>query len=490
MTRPLRRVAIVVLILFGALFVNLNYLQVLRADDLANDNRNTRGLIAEYAVERGSIVAGDGQDAEEIATVVETDGRLRYQRVYPDGPLYAHLTGYHSFVFGRAGIESAFNDFLTGGSAEAFGRNLADLLAGRERQGDDVVTTIRPAVQRAARDALGDQLGAVVALNPRDGEILALWSYPSYEPTELSLHDGAAVRAAWDRLEEDPTRPRLNRALREWYPPGSTFKVVTAAAALETGIATPDRIFPDPQRQELPLTTASIGNFGGGLCNAGQPLNLVRAMAVSCNTTFAQLGLDLGSAELAAQAERFGMNMEWASQLPVLTSRIPADMDPPSTAQSAIGQRDVRVTPLQMAMIIAGIANDGVVMTPRVVKRVEDAAGRVLREYPPSPLPGGGQAVRPETAHLLRDMMVGVVQSGTGRRAAIEGVTVAGKTGTAQHGEGPPTVWFSAFAPAEDPRVAVAVVVEAGGGVGDEATGGAIAAPIARAVIEAALAAE
>jgi peptidoglycan glycosyltransferase len=222
------------------------------------------------------------------------------------------------------------------------------------------------------------------------------------------------------------------------------------------------------------------------LCNGGNPIPLRRALEVSCNTTFAQLGLELGAGALIAQAERFGLNREPDFQLPAARSEIPGKLDPPQTAQSAIGQRDVRVTPLQMAMIAGGIGNEGVLMTPRVVRQVQDFAGRPVQSFDAKALT---QAISPRSAAVLRDMMVGVVARGTGRAAAIPGVTVAGKTGTAESAPGrPPTVWFVGFAPAENPRVAVAVVVENGGGVGDEATGGRLAAPIAKAVMTAALA--
>lgn len=494
MTRQVRRVAWTMFALFALLFVNLNVVQVLQADELSADNRNARQLIREYDIRRGSIVvegAGSAAEGAEIAQVVETEGRLRYLRRYAQGPLYGHVTGYYSIVYGRAQLEAAANDFLVGSAPETFARNLADLLAGRQRRGDDVITTLDPAVQAAARDALGDRIGAVAALNPATGEVLALWSNPGYDPNELSSHDPAQIREAWERLEADPDRPLLNRATQAWYPPGSTFKVVTTAAALEDGIPATEQ-FPDPERQTLPQTTATIGNFGGGTCNRGQPISLERALQVSCNTTFAQLGLRLGADKLVAQAERFGLNKDIDFDLPLLAGRIPADINEPQTAQSAIGQYEVRVTPLQMALVAGAVANEGKLMRPRLIRRVEDFAGRIMASYEPQPLVLAGmadsQVMSPENARTLRDMMVSVVDSGTGRRARIPDVRVGGKTGTAQHGEGPPFAWFIGFAPAEAPRVAVAVVVEGGGGLGDEATGGALSAPVARAVMQAALA--
>jgi peptidoglycan glycosyltransferase len=508
--RQVRRVAAVLFVLFAALFVNLNYLQVLRADELADDPRNSRGLVREYARQRGSMIVGAGPEAVEIAKSVETDDRLRFLRVYSDGPLYAHVTGYYSFIYGREQLERTFNDFLVGSAPETFARNLGDLLAGKERQGDDLVLPLRPSVQAAARAALGDRRGAVVALDPVSGEVLALYSNPSYDPNALASHDRSEILAAWEATEADPANPRLNRATRELYPPGSTFKLVTAAAALRAGV-TADTTFEDRRVLDLPQSDAGIGNFGGGLCNRGRPLTLAQALAVSCNTTFGQLGLDVGAEALIAQAEQFGFNRDWNFQLPLETSRIPKELDAPSTAQSAIGQRDVRATPLQMALVAAAIGNDGILVTPHVVTSVQDFAGRVIKQFPPAPLvlPGAdsAQALPPGDAAVLRDLMVGVVERGSGQRAAIPGVRVAGKTGTAETGEGrAPTVWFVGFAPAEEPRVAVAVVIEDGGDVPggpppevvpgrpppevvpDEATGGRIAAPIARAVMEAALA--
>jgi penicillin-binding protein A len=486
-TPQLRKVAIGMFVLFGALFVNLNVIQVIQADELANDNRNSRGLIREYSVRRGLILAADG--STELARVEPTEGTLRYERRYADGPLFAHVTGYHSVVFGRSELESAANDFLIGAAPETFARNLADLLAGRERTGDDVITTIIPSVQAAAASALGDRRGAVVAIAPRTGDVLALWSAPTYDPNRLSSHDRSAANAYWGELNADGGRPLINRAVREWYPPGSTFKLVTAAAALEAGLASPETAFDDPVEQPLPQTTAAIRNFGRGTCSGGGQITLSEAMAVSCNTTFAKLGLDLGAEALVDMAEAFGLNRRIidSDQVPSpLESRMPTDLNPPQAAQSAIGQFDVRTTPLQMALIAATIANEGRAMRPHLIRAIQDERAADLVTYEPEAFED--QVISTRTAHQLRDMMVRVVTSGTGRNAAIGGVTVAGKTGTAETG-GPPTVWFAGFAPAEDPQVAVAIVVEDGGGVGDEATGGAIAAPIARAVMEAALAA-
>ncbi len=479
MNRAIGRVAAVVLVLFGALFVNLNVITLLQADDLANHPANRRLIIREYAIERGPIVVGE----EAIARSVPTEtGDLRYLRTYADGPLYAHITGYYSFLLQRAGLESTLNEDLTGRSTEEVAQNLGELLGASDRAGNTVLLTIDPDVQRAAADALGDVVGAVVAIEPNSGAVLASYANPTYDPNPLSSHDAAEIRTTWEALNADESRPLVDRALRETYPPGSTFKLVTAAAALEAGVQ-PEDEFEDPERFDVPQTSADIGNFGGGRCNGGEPLTLAHALRVSCNTTFAELALDLGADGLADQAERFGFNAEVPYELGVAQSFIPRDQDVPSVAQSGIGQRDVRATPMQMALLTASIANGGQLVRPHIVQSVRDPAGQQLRGPAGAAweLRGSGDTpVSPRTAEQLRRMMVDVVADGTGSRARIDGVEVGGKTGTAQTG-GDPTVWFVGFA-GDD--VAVAVVLPDSS---QDATGGALAAPIARAVMAAAL---
>ncbi|MEE8600117.1 peptidoglycan D,D-transpeptidase FtsI family protein [Euzebya tangerina] len=492
MTRSIRRTAWVSFLLFGLLFLNLNWLQVIRADDLANDSSNRRQLLAEYDIRRGAITAGTGADQVTIAASRETDDQLRFLREYEQGPAYAHITGFHSFIFGRTQVESQYNDFLQGSAPETLFRNLGDALRGRERQGDTIVTTVEPAVQQAAIDALRGQTGAVVALDPRSGDVLAMVSAPTYDPNLLSSHDPGPIRDAWESLNADPLNPLLNRSISELYAPGSTFKVITAAASLERG-GRPSDTYADPTLLDLPLTTAQIGNFSRGRpCNDGTSITLQRALEVSCNTTFGIIALELGADALVQTAESFGLNSDLDFDVPTETSRIPKELDEPSTAQSAIGQRDVRVTPLQMALVAAAIGNDGIMMRPRLVSEVQDFAGRVVRQYPPQrqTIAGvaTGQTVSPQTAAGLTQMMTAVVENGTGQNAAIPGVPVAGKTGTAEQGEGEaPDTWFIGFAPADNPVVAVAVVVEGGGDAGESGTGGGVSAPIARTVLEAAL---
>jgi penicillin-binding protein A len=479
--RSIGRVAAVVLVLFGALFVNLNVITLIQADDLATHPANRRLIIREYSIERGPIVVGEEAIARSVAT--ET-GDLRYLRTYPEGRLYAHLTGYYSFLLQRSGLESVLNEDLTGRSTEEVAQNLGELLGASDRAGNAVLLTIDPAVQRAAADALGDVTGAVVAVDPTSGAVLASYSNPTFDPNPLSSHDAAEIRQTWEALNEDAARPLADRALRETYPPGSTFKLVTAAAALEAGVQ-PDDLFDDPERFDVPQTSSDIGNFGGGRCNGGEPLTLAHALRVSCNTTFVELALDLGDEGLADQAERFGFNNDVPFELGVARSAIPREQDPPSVAQSGIGQRDVRATPMQMALLTASIANGGQLVRPHIVQTVRDPSGSQLRGPAGASWdvgPSGDTPVSPRTAEQLRRMMIDVVDNGTGSRAAIGGVEVGGKTGTAQTAaDGNPTVWFVGFAGQE---VAVAVVLP---NSSQDATGGALAAPIARAVMQAAV---
>lgn len=478
MSTRIARLSAIVLLLFGALFVNLNVITVVQADGLANHPANRRVIIREYQIERGPIVAGE----EAIARSIETDGELRYLREYPEGELYAHLTGYYSFILQRAGLEAALNEQLTGRPTEVVAQNLGELVGARDRAGNAVELTISPAGQQAAREALAGREGAVVAVDPVTGAVLVSYANPTYDPGPLSSHSAAEVREAWDRLRDDPDRPLVDRAIRETYPPGSTFKLVTTAAALERGLE-PTTLFPDETVYDVPQTTADIGNFGDGPCGNGVEIDLRDALRVSCNTVFARIGVDLGDRVLIDQAEAFGFNRQPPYELDVVRSFIPQELDVPATAQSAIGQRDVRATPLQMALLAGSIANGGELMRPHVVARIRDPSGRQLSGPDAGPWTHGtldGRAVSPRTAQQLQAMMVDVVASGTGRAAAIDGVRVGGKTGTAQS-SATPDVWFVGFA---DDRVAIAVVLA---DAGDGATGGQLAAPIGRTVIEALL---
>jgi penicillin-binding protein A len=480
---PIRRLAAVVLVLFGTLLVSSTYIQFVQASALRDKPGNRRTLLENYARERGPILVG----GRSIAQSVPTDDDLRYRRRYSQSELYAHLTGYYSFVYGAgAGIERSEDALLSGSSDQLFYRRMVDLVTGRQPQGASVELTIDPAAQRAAADGLGRQRGAVVALDPRTGAILALVSSPTYDPNRLTGHDVNRVQDAYKQLNADEDDPLVDRAINgDLYPPGSTFKIVTSAAALSSGKYDEHSQVFGGARLDLPQTSTDLPNDFPGPCGSGNRVDLTHALEISCNTAFGSLGLALGGDALREQAAKFGFGDRLNVPMPVTPSTVPAGMNPPQSAQAAIGQFDVRVTPLQMAMVSAGIANKGVVMSPYAVKTVRSPDLDVLEQARPQEL---SQAVSEDVAAQLTRMMQKVVTDGTGTRAQIPGVSVAGKTGTAQQGPGePPHAWFTAFAPADDPKVAVAVVVEDGGKAGSEAFGGRVAAPIAKSVMQAVL---
>jgi peptidoglycan glycosyltransferase len=471
---PLRRVAISVLVLFTLLIVNVNYIQVVRADKLRKDPSNTRVLAAEYDRERGSIVVA----GTPIAESVPTDGRLKYLRQYPQGELYAAVTGYHSLIYNNSGMERAENDLLAGSDPRLALRRLADLFTGRDPAGGDVVLTLDPAVQEAAMAGLEGVTGAVVALEPSSGAILGMASTPSYDPTLLSSHDPAAIREYWDQLSAADRDPRLNRAIGDNYPPGSLFKVIVSAAALENGY-TPETPIPAPDVLTLPDTSTTLRNFNGSSCNGGADQPLIEALTVSCNTAFAQLGMDLGEDRVREMAEAFGLDDEgYQVPLEVAPSGIGDIESDAALGQTSIGQRDVRMTPLQAALVAATVANDGSQMRPYLVDQMRAPDLSVIDSASPDEWRA---PISEEVAAQLTEMMTSVVTDGSGRSARIPGVQVAGKTGTAQvSGDVPDHNWFIGFAPADDPKIAVAVFVANGGG-----TGGDVSAPIARQVMQA-----
>ena len=473
MNAPLRRVALSVLVLFTLLIVNANYIQVVRSDELRNDPGNTRVLAEEYNRERGSIVVAGGN---EIARSVPTDDILNYLRQYPEGPLWAPVTGYYSVIYGNTLMERAANEVLSGTDPRLTLRRLTDLFTGRDPQGGDVVLTLDPAVQRAAMAGLEGLTGAVVALDPQTGAVLGLASTPTFDPNQLSSHDPDAIRAYAEELENREPDPRLNRAIRDNYPPGSVFKVIVSAAALESGLE-PDTEIDAPDVLTLPGTNTQLENFGGSSCDPDERQPLIEALTISCNTAFALLGIEVGEEAVRETAERFGLDGEKRSiPLEVVPSGIG---DPENEAQlgvTSIGQQDVVVTPLQAAMIAAAVANDGDLMQPYMVDQVRAPDLSVIDRTEPEVL---SEATSEDVAADLTEMMVSVVANGSGRAAQLPGMQVAGKTGTAENA-GPDHNWFVGFAPADDPRIAVAVFVANGGG-----TGGDVSAPIARDVMAA-----
>lgn len=495
--RPLRRVLFVLLACFGLLFVQLNRIQIFDAEALRADPNNTRTVQRDFSGPRGIISTVDGT---VVARSVESDGVFERQREYPEGELYAHVAGYLSFNLGAEGVERAYNDELIGRTPELELSSLADLFTESESTGQ-VVLSLRHDLQQTARNALGDREGSVVALDPRTGEILALWSWPSFDPNVLADHDGTAVNAAFADLSAQEENPLRARAFRDIFFPGSTFKLVTAASALEEDVVSlTDPQFPVETSYTPQLTTRPLSNFGGNLCG-GDLLELLRQ---SCNAGFARIGAELlGPSTLIGTAQSFGFNTVPPIDLPgAVASQFPTDygelLDEPSEelpaglfentpalAQAAIGQGDVSATPLQMALVAAGIANDGEIMVPRVVTEVRDIQGEVVSD----PAPAVWQRpISAETAADLRLAMIEVVANGTGRSVAVSGLTVGAKTGTAQLGTDPAAshAWIVTFAgPVDEPaELVVAVLVEGQPGASEQ-TGGRVAGPIAAAVIEA-----
>lgn len=483
MNQPIRRLSLVVALIFCTLLFSTTWIQFVTAQSLDDRQGNRRTLLESYSRERGAIlVAGS-----PIAKSVPSNDELKYVRTYPQARLYSQVTGYFSFIYGAGGgLEGAENPLLSGQSDKLFYRRVVDMVTGKPVTGASLELTLNQKAQQVADQALGNQRGAVVALDPTSGAILAMVSHPQYDPGTLSSHNMDSVPAAWESLNADRGRPAVNRAIGgNLYPPGSTFKLVTAAAALSSGKFTEESQIPGPAALDLPDTRITLPNDDRQPCGPDNKTSLTHALEISCNSAFGWLGLELGADELRAQAAKFGFGDALRVPMQVAPSRVPAQLNRPQTAQSAVGQYDVRVTPLQMAMVSAAIANKGTVMRPYLVKDTRNSDLDVIDQTQPVRL---SQAVTPDVAAALTRMMVTVVRSGTGAPARIDGVAVAGKTGTAQHAlNAAPHAWFTAFAPADDPKIAVAVVVEDGGNAGNEAAGGKVAAPIARDVIEAVL---
>ncbi|ANZ16293.1 penicillin-binding protein [Streptomyces noursei ATCC 11455] len=483
MIRGIRHTAAFSFLLLTALLVNAVRVQVFEAEGYTGNPANRRTAIARYAQPRGAVVVG----GHPVTGSRDSGGRLRYERTYTDGPLYAPLTGFASQQYGTSLLESSEDGILAGTDDRLVVFPWWDGLVHRRPPGGRVETTVNPAMQRAAYHGLAGRKGAVVAVEPRTGRVLALVSSPSYDPGELS-GNGRSVTGAWRRLNEAPDRPMLNRALQQTYPPGSVFKVVTAAAALDSGLVKDlDAPLDVPDPYTLPGTRTQLGNPTEGCEHAG----LREAFRLSCNTVFARLGVGVGERGMAEAAQRFGFNDRGLRiPSPVAPSTFDTRMHPAQLALSAIGQYDTAATPMQMAMVAAAVANDGQLTPPYLVERVTDAHGVMVATGARRPT---RQVMNPATAEQLQEMMAEVVEHGSGRTAAIDGFIVGGKTGTAQHGvrnEGTPYAWFIAWVrdqQSHEPLSAVAVVVEDAEAEREDISGGGSAGPIARAVMAAGL---
>ncbi|WP_261166562.1 penicillin-binding protein 2 [Microbacterium sp. Marseille-Q6965] len=484
MTKELRRLTTIVILMFIALFASTSAVQFVYVGALNDHPNNRRTLYDSYEVQRGTIVAG----GERIATSVPSGDVYAWQRQYVDSPMWAPVTGYINPVLQSAtGIEGAMSQELSGTADSAFFSRLEQILSGQDPRGSSVELSLDPAVQRAAFEALGDLQGAIIAIEPDTGRVLAMVSTPSYDANQLAGHDDQAVNATFQALLDDPGDPLQNRAIGgNLNPPGSTFKLVVAAAALESGEYSPDSEFPNPASFTLPGTSTSIRNASGGPCGPGETVTLADALRLSCNIPMAELAIELGDDALRQQAERFGFNHDFLLPLAATPSSYPTSaLSDDQTGLTGFGQGPLTATPLQMALVSAAVANGGVVMNPWMVDQVVGDDLSVQQSWDPTVF---GEAMDPDIAEAMTEMMVRNVSDGAASNARIDGVEVAGKTGTAENGtDDPYSLWFTGFAPADDPQVAVAVVVENGGGQGQSGMGNTIAAPIAKKVMEAVL---
>lgn len=478
MTKQLRTITIVIFLMFAALFVASSIIQVFQVGVLNADSRNSRTLLDSYSIKRGAILAGN----KTLAESVPSNDQYKYQRKYASPRMYAPVTGYTTVGLGSNGIERAMNPTLTGKANNQFFERISDMVNNRKPSGDTVVTTIKPRVQQAAWDALGDRRGAVIAINPKNGKILAMVSKPSYNPNDLAVHDTKAATKEFNRLADMRVSPLLNAAIGERLNhPGSTFKLVMMATALENGYSK-DYTLPNPAALTLKGTTTQIHNDTMRACNGvgNGETTIELALKYSCNIPFAELSLKLGHKKIAEQAKKFGFGRTFN-----IPQRTVASVFPPVEADSqlqlsAFGQFNVKSAPLQMAMVAGAIANDGKLVQPQLVDEVRNDNMDVVSRYSVKSL---GDAVSSETAKTMQKMMLENVQSGAATNARISGVEVGGKTGTAQNGTGQKlSLWFTGAAPISNPKVAVAVVVEDADGFGNE-----VASPIAQKVMKAVL---
>ncbi|MGW2560668.1 peptidoglycan D,D-transpeptidase FtsI family protein [Streptomyces sp. NPDC001514] len=483
MNKPLRRIAIFCGLLVLALLIRTNWLQYVQAEELNANSKNRRIQIERYAAERGNIIV-DGKPITGSVATSDTD--FKYKRTYVDGPMWAPVTGYASQAYDANQIEKLEDGILTGNDDRLFFDRTMAMFTGDKKKGGNVVTTLNGKAQKAAYEGLGNKKGAVAAIDPRTGAILALASTPSYDPSTFAGYS-AKDEKAWLALERDKDKPKLNRALRETYPPGSTFKVVTAAAALESGVVTDINAPTDtPEPYIIPLSRKPMINHANGCEKA----SLNKALEVSCNSVFANLGDKVTRDKMVETAEKFGFNNpEIDTPVRASASVYDTQMDRGGNALSSIGQFNTAATPLQMAMVTAAIANDGRLMKPYMIDRLEAPNLDELSKTEPEEM---SRPISEKNAQLLQEMMENVVENGTGGNAKIDDVTVGGKTGTAQHGVGNskrPYAWFISYAKTDSGSpVAVAVVVEDSSGTArDDISGGGLAAPIAKKVMQAVL---
>lgn len=487
MNRQIRLLGVGLLVCYVVLFAMLNWIQVIKADDYNNDPLNTAKVRQQFNRPRGTITSADGALLAISVDNPDPDSQFERIRQYPEGDLFAQVTGRFSFWYGSTGVELTYGDELAGQTFGQQARSFADLFVDDANVGN-VTVSVRKDLQQVARDALGPQEGSVVALDVKTGELLAFWSFPSYDPNLLATLDREAAEVSWALLNLAEGNPLLAHQYQDRYFPGSTFKVVTGSTGLQTGKVTPDSPqYPVERSYTPPQTTNPIFNFAGTACG-GALFNILR---VSCNTAFARMGVEtLGPADMIQGAESFGFNEAPPIDLPgPAASLFPTDFtrDLPKLAQSAIGQNDVQASPLHMALVAAAVGNQGRMMRPHVMTEIRDTNQNVVDRFEPEVWK---EPLSPENAEIMRQAMIGVVEGGTARNVRIPGFEVGAKTGTAQLGTEPPLshLWMIAFGgPPGDPQVAVAAVVLNQPGQSEEATGGQRAGPIVRRVLETAL---
>lgn len=478
MNSPIRRLTIALLVGFCLLLLNVTYIQAVAADRYRDDFRNSRVQISRAAKERGLILDRTGV---VLAASETAQGGVGFDRTYPYRGLLGHPVGSTSLLFGDRGLEAVYAEDLRSKQDLTISDIIAGVLGG-DLAPQNLVTTLDVQLQQVAAAALGSQNGAVVAIDPATGAVLAYVSSPGFNPEILV---GTAAGPAGDTLDADPDEPLRDRVVDQTYAPGSVFKIVTLASALDSGEFTAESAFEDPVELALPGSESTISNADGQACGDGTSATLATAFVRSCNTVFGQVAMDLGARTMAATAESFGFAAEVPFEFEVrdsVFSSIPLTADLPALAQTSIGQRDVRITPLHMAMVTAAVANGGEMMAPFLVQTVLDSGGEPVIETEPTTW---RRAMSESTASIISQLMTDVVNSGTGTAAQVPGTNVAGKTGTAQVPGQPPHAWFVGFAPAEQPTIAIAVIVENGGFDGADASGGRTAAPIAQQVLSA-----
>lgn len=477
MNQAIRNSWVIAVAMFALVLGSVTYVQFFAAGELNANDWNNRQLYQQFGSERGAILV----DGQPIAFSLPADDQFNYQRVYDPAEMYAHLTGYFSLVYSASALELVMGEYLAGTTDEQFLTQITSLLSGEQPGGASVELTIDAEIQQMAFDVLGNQTGSIVVMEPDTGNILAMVSKPSYNPNLLAGHDSGEVVENFEQITSTEPNPLVNQAISgDLFAPGSVFKIIDTVAALESDKYDPDSTLPNPAELEFPGIEYTLPNYAVGGCAARDEASFAFALEQSCNTPFASIALELGEEAIRSEAQEFGFGKELRIPLNVTPSVFGQDMDPATLAQSAIGQASVRVTPLQIAMMSAAIANDGVIMKPNLIQTVRTPDLQPILTPEPEEW---ATPTTPEIANQVTEWMVNVVEEGIGAGAAIAGVEVAGKTGTAELGSGLNNSWFTGFAPAGDPQAVVSIVVANV----DIDTGAQFTSPNAKKLLEAVL---